>query len=330
MYSLLWRSCGVSYMKLLVTGGAGFIGSNFLQLAVSGELAIKPTSITVLDSLTYAGRKSNIQNLIDADAIELIIGDICDEDLVKKLVSKCDVIINFAAESHVDNSIASATQFVKTNVLGTQNLLNASMGRPDLRFLQVSTDEVYGSIEKGSWDEECKLKPNSPYSASKAAADLITLAMSKTHEMDVIISRCCNNYGPNQHFEKLIPKLIEQAINNLPLTLYGTGKNIREWIEVSDHCKVLADLLLNGMSREVYNIGSDDQVDNYSVARNILDCLPESKSEIVFVEDRKAHDFRYSLNDMKYRNNGIHNEIQFSTGLKNTVEWYKSRGGKKQ
>jgi dTDP-glucose 4,6-dehydratase len=191
-----------------------------------------------------------------------------------------------------------------------------------IKFLQVSTDEVYGSIESGSWDENCNLSPNSPYSASKAASDLITLAMHKTHGMDVMVSRCCNNYGPRQHEEKLIPKIIKQTMANIPLTIYGDGKNIREWIEVSDHCKALANILVNGKAGEIYNIGSGDELDNISVVQNILKCIPSSKSKVKFIEDRKGHDFRYSINDSKYRTFGPPNSKLFSIEIDNTVQWY--------
>jgi dTDP-glucose 4,6-dehydratase len=310
-------------MRLLVTGGAGFIGSNFLQLAAAGELEINPTSITVLDSLTYAGNLANIKNLIGANAINFIQGDICDEELVRELVADCDVVINFAAESHVDNSIQNATEFIRTNVLGTQTLLNACLMKGGIRFLQVSTDEVYGSIEVGSWDENCNLSPNSPYSASKAASDLIALAMHKTHDMDVMVSRCCNNYGPRQHIEKLIPKLIELSISNKPLTLYGNGRNIREWIHVNDHCKMLSTLINQGKSGEVYNIGSGLELQNIEVANLVLELIVESNSKISFIEDRKGHDLRYSVNDNKIRQLKFFESTNFEQGILDTIAWYK-------
>lgn len=310
-------------MRLLVTGGAGFIGSNFLQLAIAGKLEIRPTSITVIDSLTYAGNKKNIENLIDSESIEFVNGDIRNESLVGKLVSNCDVLINFAAESHVDNSITNANEFIQTNIVGTQNLLNACLKQGRVRFLQVSTDEVYGSIKSGSWDENCILKPSSPYSASKAASDLLTLAMHKTHGLDAMVSRSCNNYGPMQHSEKLIPKIIMQSLSNEPLTIYGNGRNIREWIHVYDHCKALAVLIKSGQAGEIYNIGSGMEIQNIEIAKNILSLIPESDSEILFVEDRKGHDQRYSLVDSKLRNLRDMGRIVFDEGLAQTVGWYK-------
>ena len=309
-------------MRLLVTGGAGFIGSNFLQLAIAGKLEIRPTTITVLDSLTYAGNKKNIENLIDSESIVFVNGDICNESLVGKLVKNCDVLINFAAESHVDNSIANANEFIQTNIVGTQNLLNSCL-KQGIRFLQVSTDEVYGSIKSGSWDENCILKPSSPYSASKAASDLLTIAMHKTHGIDVMVSRSCNNYGPMQHFEKLIPKIIMQSLSNEPLTIYGNGRNIREWIHVNDHCKALAVLIKSGQAGEIYNIGSGMEIQNIEIAKNILSLIPESDSEILFVEDRKGHDQRYSLDDSKLRNLSDMGKISFGEGLAQTVDWYR-------
>jgi len=309
-------------MDILVTGGAGFIGSNFLEMLVKGELKCKPNSIYVLDSLTYAGNLANIKNLINSGSINFIEGSICNSDLVEKLIKKCDFVVNFAAESHVDNSIKSSKEFIETNVLGTQVLLNTCIDMKNVRFLQVSTDEVYGSIAKGSWDENCILQPSSPYSASKAASDLLSLAMYKTHGLDVMISRCTNNYGPRQHSEKLIPKLIDQAKRNEPLTIYGNGKNLREWIHVFDHCRALGALLMQGKAGEIYNIGSNEELENIEVAQIILSKIPQSKSKINFIPDRLGHDFRYSLNDKKLRKIGVRNTLTFRDSIKDTIEWY--------
>jgi dTDP-glucose 4,6-dehydratase len=309
-------------VNILVTGGAGFIGSNFLEMLVKGELECKPNSIYVLDSLTYAGNLANIKELIHSGSINFTEGSICDSDLVEKLIKKCDVVVNFAAESHVDNSIRSSKEFVETNVLGTQVLLNSCINIKKIRFLQVSTDEVYGSISKGSWDENCILQPSSPYSASKAASDLLSLAMYKTHGIDVIISRCTNNYGPRQHTEKLIPKLISQAKRNEPLTIYGNGKNLREWIHVFDHCRALGSLLMHGKAGEIYNIGSDDELENIEIAQIIISKIPQSTSKIKFIPDRLGHDFRYSLNDNKFREIGDRNRLNFRNSIKDTIGWY--------
>jgi len=312
----------VKFVNILVTGGAGFIGSNFLEMLVKGELECKPNSIYVLDSLTYAGNLANIKELIHSGSINFTEGSICDSDLVEKLIKKCDVVVNFAAESHVDNSIRSSKEFVETNVLGTQVLLNSCINIKKIRFLQVSTDEVYGSISKGSWDENCILQPSSPYSASKAASDLLSLAMYKTHGIDVIISRCTNNYGPRQHTEKLIPKLISQAKRNEPLTIYGNGKNLREWIHVFDHCRALGSLLMHGKAGEIYNIGSDDELENIEIAQIIISKIPQSTSKIKFIPDRLGHDFRYSLNDNKFREIGDRNRLNFRNSIKDTIGWY--------
>ena len=312
----------MKFVNILVTGGAGFIGSNFLEMLVKGELECKPNSIYVLDSLTYAGNLANIKELIHSGSINFTEGSICDSDLVEKLIKKCDVVVNFAAESHVDNSIRSSKEFVETNVLGTQVLLNSCINIKKIRFLQVSTDEVYGSISKGSWDENCILQPSSPYSASKAASDLLSLAMYKTHGIDVIISRCTNNYGPRQHTEKLIPKLISQAKRNEPLTIYGNGKNLREWIHVFDHCRALGSLLMHGKAGEIYNIGSDDELENIEIAQIIISKIPQSTSKIKFIPDRLGHDFRYSLNDNKFREIGDRNRLNFRNSIKDTIGWY--------
>ena len=291
-------------------------------MLVKGELQFKTNSIFVLDSLTYAGNMNNIKKLIDSESINFTEGSICDSDLVEKLIKKCDFVVNFAAESHVDNSIRSSKEFIETNVLGTQVLLNSCIKKENIRFLQVSTDEVYGSILEGSWDENCILQPSSPYSASKAASDLLSLAMYKTHGIDVIISRCTNNYGPRQHTEKLIPKLISQAKSNEPLTIYGDGKNLREWIHVFDHCRALGSLLMNGKAGEIYNIGSDDELANIEVAQIIISEIPQSTSKIKFVPDRLGHDFRYSLNDKKFRKIGDKNRLSFRNSIKDTIKWY--------
>lgn len=310
-------------MRLLVTGGAGFIGSNFVNLAFSGELDLDITKITVLDKLTYASNIEFIEPLISRNEFSFIQGDICDTKLIAELIPSHDAILNFAAESHVDNSIIDASEFVHTNVLGTQTILSTLNEFPEVRMLQVSTDEVYGSVKEGSWDEQSPIKPNSPYSASKAAADLLALSAYRTHNLDILITRCSNNYGPRQHTEKLIPKLITKALTNKSLTLYGDGSNIREWIHVDDHCSAIAWLLKNGAKGNVYNIGSQNEFTNLQVANKILELIPNSNSTIEFVSDRPGHDFRYSLNDSKFRSKSTLGNRDFSDGLRDTIDWYR-------
>jgi dTDP-glucose 4,6-dehydratase len=248
-------------VRILVTGGAGFIGSNYVK-HILNKSNNDDLQVLVLDKLTYAGTLENLNEVIDKPYLEFIQGDICDSNIVEKLISNCDKVINFAAESHVDRSIVSAEEFVRTNVLGTQVILEAVRKKPSIKFIQVSTDEVYGSIISGSWDESFPLKPNSPYAASKASADLITLAYQKTYSLDLMISRCCNNYGPNQFPEKIIPLFITNLIQGKKIPVYGDGLNVREWIHVDDHCRGLELIFENGQAGEVYNLGSNAEFTN--------------------------------------------------------------------
>lgn len=311
-------------MRLLVTGGAGFIGSNFVISLTKGDLELPYSQISVLDRLTYASNIDFIQPLINTAKVNFIEGDICDSELISDLISTHDVVVNFAAETHVDNSIVDATQFVQSNILGVQTILTALKNYPTVRMLQISTDEVYGSIAKGSWDEKSPLQPNSPYSASKAAADLLIQAAHKTHNLDVLITRCSNNYGPRQHFEKLIPKLIQRALENKSLPLYGNGENIREWIYVLDHCKAIAWVIKNGKSGEIYNVGSSNEYSNIQIAKSILEKISSSQSQIKFIEDRPGHDFRYSLNDAKLRSKFSLKTSDFAESLEETIKWYRN------
>jgi dTDP-glucose 4,6-dehydratase len=266
----------------------------------------------------------NLSEVISRPNLEFIQGDICDSNLVEKLVSNCDRVINFAAESHVDRSIVSAEEFVRTNVLGTQVILEAIRKKPSIKFIQVSTDEVYGSIESGSWDENFPLMPNSPYAASKASADLITLAYQKTYSLDLMISRCCNNYGPNQFPEKIIPLFITNLIQGKKIPVYGDGLNVREWIHVDDHCRGLELIFENGKSGEVYNLGSDTELTNLALTNQLLQYFGFGLDMINYVTDRLGHDRRYSLNfnkalkDLSYKP-----EISFQTGLSETIGWFK-------
>ena len=309
-------------MRLLVTGGAGFIGSNFVKLLEKSHSNYQ--SVTVLDNLTYAGHTANIQKISKFKNFAFVKGDILDKSLVNDLVSKCNAIVNFAAESHVDKSIDFPTSFVNTNIKGVQILLDAAVSHGVQVFLQVSTDEVYGSITSGSWDESAPLRPNSPYSASKASADLLALAYHRTYGLDVRITRSSNNFGPHQFPEKIIPLFITNALSNKNLPLYGTGENIRDWIYVEDNCVGIELVLLNGKAGEVYNIGGDNELTNLDLTKQIL-MKVKTLSEIVYVDDRKGHDYRYSVDSTKIKSKlGFELKSNFDQALSETIEWYQT------
>jgi dTDP-glucose 4,6-dehydratase len=312
-------------MRILVTGGAGFIGSNFVRRAMQRSLA-DIESIIVLDALTYAGIRENLEPVIAQGNLRFVEGDICDEKLVSSLFADVDAVVNFAAESHVDRSINSAAEFVKTNVAGVQVLLDSikASGRK-IRFLQVSTDEVYGSIETGSWDENRPLLPNSPYSASKAGGELLARAYHRTHGMDVVITRCSNNYGPYHFPEKLIPLFITNLLEGKKVPVYGNGKNVRDWLHVDDHCRGIHAVLMNGRAGEVYNIGGGRELTNLEITSLILEAMGADESSIQYVEDRKGHDLRYSVDWTKInRELGYEPQVSFEDGLKETIEWYRN------
>ena len=310
-------------MRLLVTGGAGFIGSNYIRMLVNGELK-GISKIIVLDKLTYSGNKQNLIDL-DSSSYEFVQGDICDTDLVLKLSKQVDAIVNFAAESHVDRSINSSREFIQTNVLGTHTLLESARKSNLSTFLQISTDEVYGSILEGSWDEDFPLQPNSPYAASKASADLISQAYHRTYGMDVRITRCSNNYGPYQYPEKVIPLFITNLIQDKKVPLYGQGLNVRDWLHVTDHCRGIHLVLTKGKPGDVFNIGGGRELSNLELTRVILEAMAASEERIEEVVDRLGHDFRYSLNIEKITNQlGYKPEVDFEEGISQTIEWYKS------
>jgi dTDP-glucose 4,6-dehydratase len=310
-------------MRILVTGGAGFIGSNYVKHILT-KTEHNNLKVVVLDKLTYAGSMDNLDKVIQNPKLEFVHGDICDHELVNNLVSNSDRVINFAAESHVDRSIESSEEFIYTNILGTQVILEALRKQPDIKFIQVSTDEVYGSIDNGSWDESYPLKPNSPYAASKAAADLIVLSYQKTYALDLMISRCCNNYGPNQFPEKIIPLFITNLIQNKKIPVYGDGQNVREWIHVEDHCRGLELIFEKGRSGEVYNLGNETELKNIDLANKILNFFASGPEVINFVADRLGHDRRYSLNFEKATKElGYMPGITFEFGLIETINWYK-------
>jgi dTDP-glucose 4,6-dehydratase len=308
-------------MNLLVTGAAGFIGSQYVRRLLASETPDAPR-ITVLDKLTYAGTLDNLE--LDHPRLEFVQGDIRDAELVDKLMADADQVVHFAAESHVDRSIAGATDFVMTNVVGTQTLLDAALRHGTGPFVHVSTDEVYGSIEHGSWPESHPLQPNSPYSASKASSDLLALAYHRTHGMDVRVTRCSNNYGHHQFPEKVIPLFITNLLDGLKVPLYGDGRNVRDWLHVDDHCQGVDLVRTGGRAGEVYNIGGGTELSNKELTGLLLEASGADWDMVEYVEDRKGHDLRYSVDWTK-----IHTELgyqprhDFATGLAETVAWYR-------
>ncbi|HEY2507490.1 MAG TPA: dTDP-glucose 4,6-dehydratase [Streptosporangiaceae bacterium] len=310
-------------MKILVTGGAGFIGSHYVRTILSGGYAgYEDAHVTVLDKLTYAGNLANLGPVSGNERLTFIHGDICDAELLATVIPGHDAVLNFAAETHVDRSIAGAASFITTNVVGTQVLLQACLDADVPRVVQVSTDEVYGSIATGSWAEDAPLEPNSPYSAAKAGADLVARAYARTHGLNVSITRCCNNYGPYQFPEKVIPLFVTNLIDGLKVPLYGDGQNVRDWIHVDDHCRGIQLVLQRGEPGSIYHISGDVELTNVELTRALLDCLGESWDMVTPVEDRKGHDRRYSLDDSALRAMGYRPDVAFSDGLKATVEWY--------
>ena len=305
-------------MRLLVTGGAGFIGSNYVR----HRLAAHPgDSVVVLDKLTYAGRRENLDDVAD-ERVELVEADIADRDAVRGAIEGCDAVLNFAAESHVDRSIESPGEFITTDVFGAFVLLEAAR-EAGIRHLQVSTDEVYGSIEDGSFTEESPVDPSSPYSASKAGGDLIVLAYQRTYGADALICRASNNYGPFQHPEKLIPLCILNALAGDPLPVYGDGMQVRNWLFVEDNCAAIDVVLDRGAAGEVYNVGGPDELANIDTVRGILELCGRDESLIEFVTDRPGHDRRYSLASDKLEALGWEPEVGFREGLARTVDWYR-------
>lgn len=309
-------------MRLLVTGGAGFIGSNFVRRVVDGSLT-GIDRITVLDKLTYAGTLSNLE-MLPKGSFEFIKGDIADPVLVDHLTKQNDAVVNFAAESHVDRSITGARDFIETNVLGTQNLLDASLRNEISTFVQVSTDEVYGTISEGSWTEDFPLLPNSPYSASKASADLIVRSYHRTFGMDVRTTRCSNNYGPHQFPEKVIPLFVTNLIDNKKVPLYGKGLNVRDWLHVDDHCRGIHAVLTKGKSGNVYNIGGGRELTNRELTDVILSKMGCNESSVEYVQDRLGHDLRYSVSHEKISIElGYQPHVKFEEGIEETIDWYR-------
>ncbi|WP_106396547.1 dTDP-glucose 4,6-dehydratase [Actinocorallia populi] len=310
-------------MRLLVTGAAGFIGSFYVRAMLDGHYpGYAQADITVLDKLTYAGNRANLPHR--HPRLTFVQGDICDRRLLQDVLPGHDAVVHFAGESHVDRSLMVPGEFVRTNVLGTQTLLDACLSAGVGRFVHVSTDEVYGSIDQGSWTEDSAISPNSPYSASKAASDMIVQAYVRTHRLEASITRCSNNYGPYQHIEKLIPRFVSNLLGGLPAPLYGQGRNIREWVHVADHCRAIQLVLARGRAGHVYNVGGGVECTNREIADLLVKLCDADPDLVTRVPDRKGHDFRYALDDSKIRNElGYEPRVAFDEGMAATVEWYR-------
>lgn len=308
------------FRSILVTGGAGFIGSNFVRYIHGRHTGCR---ITVLDSLTYAGNLENLAGLLEDERVSFIKGSICDLDVVKKALDGCEAVFNFAAETHVDRSIHEAGSFIQTDVYGTYVLLTEAVAQGTKRFVQISTDEVYGSAGERSFTEQSPLRPGNPYSASKCGGDLMCRAFHNTYGTPVIVTRCSNNFGPYQHVEKFIPLFITNTIEGKELPLYGDGMHRRDWIHVEDHCSALEFLAVNGEPGEVYNIASGTSRPNLEIAHIILDVLDAPRSRIVFIEDRLGHDRVYAMDASRLLALGWKPEHPFAEALTRTVEWYR-------
>ncbi len=305
--------------RILVTGGAGFIGSNFVRMLLRRKRSVH---ITILDKLTYAGNVENLSEMLDRRNVLFVKGDICNARLLDELLPRIDIIYNFAAETHVDRSILEAGSFVRTDVVGTYTLLQRALKHEVPRFVQISTDEVYGSILKGKFREGDPLQPNSPYSASKSGADLLVRSFHKTYGLPVVITRSSNNYGPFQHPEKFIPLFITNAIEGKPLPLYGDGKNVRDWIYVEDNCRAIELVGRKGTIGGVYNIGAGEEMANVDIARSIIRFVGADEDLLTFVSDRPGHDRRYALDTRKLKALGWKERFGFEDGLRRTANWY--------
>jgi dTDP-glucose 4,6-dehydratase len=307
--------------QVLVTGGAGFIGSNFVRHALAAHADWR---ITTLDKLTYAGRLENLHDVMDHPRHEFVRADVCDAAAIAPLVRRSQIVVHFAAETHVDRSIQAAGDFLRTDVIGTFTLLEAARNAPDLhRFVQISTDEVYGSVPEGASGETDELRPRNPYSASKAGADRLAYSYFATYGLPVVITRASNNYGPYQYPEKIIPLFISNAIDGEPLPLYGDGGNVRDWLHVMDHCRGVDTVIERGANGEVYNIGGGNEVRNVDLTHQILALLDRPASLIRPVEDRPGHDRRYCLETTKLQKLGWAPQADFEKGLADTVAWYR-------
>jgi dTDP-glucose 4,6-dehydratase len=311
-------------MRIVVTGGAGFIGSHFVrELLNGGYSAFAGADVVVLDKLTYAGNLRNLDPVAGNPRLTFVEADILDLHRVDEVLAGADAVVHFAAESHVDRSILGAADFVMTNVVGTQTLLDAALRHGVGRFVHVSTDEVYGSIESGSWTEAEPVMPNSPYSASKASSDLLALAYARTHGLEVLVTRCSNNYGPYQFPEKVIPLFVTNLIDGATVPLYGDGLNVRDWLHVDDHCRGVALVLESGRAGEIYNIGGGTELTNVELTKRLLQACGADWGRVDHVQDRKGHDRRYSVDITKISDElGYAPQVPFDQGLADTVRWY--------
>jgi dTDP-glucose 4,6-dehydratase len=306
-------------MKLLVTGGLGFIGSNFITKILEEKSDFE---IVNVDAQLHGANKRNLSRIENNENYEFVNGNITNKRLMEELISKCDAVVNFAAESFVDRSINDANPFLVSNIRGTFTILDI-ITKQKKRMIQISTDEVFGSLPKGSADEQTKFNPSSPYAATKAAAELLINSFSITHNSDVVITRCTNNYGPRQFPEKLIPKTIILAKQERSIPIYGNGKNLRDWIFVDEHCDAVYEILINGKAGQAYNISANNEISNVQIVHKILEIMGKSNDLIEFVEDRPGHDQRYSLNSSKIKNEfGWSTKINFEDGIRKTIEWY--------
>ncbi|MGW3966075.1 dTDP-glucose 4,6-dehydratase [Amycolatopsis sp. NPDC005003] len=312
-------------MRVLVTGGAGFIGSHYVRQVLTGAYpTLRDAEVVVLDKLTYAGNEANLAPVAADPRLRFVRGDICDTALVADVMTGVDLVVHFAAESHVDRSILGAADFVLTNVLGTQNLLQAALEAGVGKFVHVSTDEVYGSIEHGSWTEDHLLEPNSPYSASKASSDLVARSFFRTHGLPVCITRCSNNYGPYQFPEKVIPLFVTNLLDGGKVPLYGDGLNVRDWLHVDDHCHGIQLVADGGRPGEIYNIGGGTELTNRALTEKLLAAVGAGWDSVEPVEDRKGHDRRYSVDITKIASElGYAPRVSFEDGLAGTVAWYR-------
>jgi dTDP-glucose 4,6-dehydratase len=308
-------------INVLVTGGAGFIGSNFVKWAHDAH---RDWRLTTLDKLTYAGRRENLRELEGSDRHRFVQGDIADAAVAAPLVRDSELVVHFAAETHVDRSLMAAGEFLQTDVIGTFVLLEAARQAPELRrFVQISTDEVYGSVPTGASKETDELKPRNPYAASKAGADRLAYSYWATYDVPVIVTRASNNYGPYQFPEKVIPLFVTNAIDDIPVPLYGDGRNVRDWLHVEDHCRAVDLLIDRGVNGEVYNIGGGNEVANVDLTHRILELVGKPKSLITPVADRPGHDRRYCVDTTKLRAAGWQPQVLFEDGLRDTIDWYR-------